>query len=176
MCPVKKSFTVWNRPKSELRQATQHSNAIHNEETTPLARIKWVELQGNPEGARQLTFCELDATLPFEVKRVYWIHALSAGEGRGQHAHRDTQQLLIAMSGRMQIRLSDGVRTDQYLLDSPIRALWIPSGLWRDIVVLDDDAVLLSMASTHFDEADYIRDYDAFQVFADNQRIEKIGN
>ncbi len=126
-------------------------------------------------GARQLTFCELDATMPFEVKRVYWIHALSAGEERGQHAHRDTQQLLIAMCGRIQINLTDGVDTRQYLLDTPTRALWIPSGLWRDIVVLDDQSVLLSMASTHFDETDYIRDYGVFQAFAGDRRIGKIG-
>jgi dTDP-3-amino-3,4,6-trideoxy-alpha-D-glucose transaminase len=162
-------------PKSELQQAMQHSSAIYGEETTPLSRIKWVELRGNPVGARQLTFCELDATMPFEVKRVYWIHALSAGEERGQHAHRNTQQLLIAVSGRILIRLNDGACTHQYLLENPARGLWIPSGLWRDIVVLDDHSVLLSMASTHFDEADYIRDYSVFQVFASDQRIEKIG-
>jgi dTDP-3-amino-3,4,6-trideoxy-alpha-D-glucose transaminase len=156
----------------------QHLRATYNEDgedTTPLLGIKWVEFRGNPVGARQLTFCELDATMPFEVKRVYWIHALSADEERGQHAHRDTQQLLIAMSGRILIRLNDGVRTHQYLLDSPTRGLWIPSGLWRDIAVLDDHSVLLSMASTHFDEADYIRDYGAFQVFAGDRRIEKLG-
>jgi dTDP-3-amino-3,4,6-trideoxy-alpha-D-glucose transaminase len=156
----------------------EYLRAIFNEgdeDTTPLLRIKWVQLRGNPVGARQLTFCELDATMPFAVKRVYWIHALSADEERGQHAHRDTQQLLIAMSGRVLIRLNDGVRTNQYLLDSPTRGLWIPSGLWRDIVVLDDHSVLLSMASTHFDEADYIRDYGAFQIFAGNRRIEKFG-
>ena len=142
---------------------------------SPLLKIKWVELRGNSVNGRQLTFCEMDDRLPFEVKRVYWLHALSAGEERGKHAHRETQQLLISMSGRIVITLDDGIATSKHLLENPTRALWIPSGLWRDLVVLDEQAVLLSMASTHFDEADYIRDYGAFQRFADDQRIKKLG-
>lgn len=133
---------------------------------SPLARIKWLDLPGNPEGVRQLTFLELDARLPFPVKRLYWIHALAPGDFRGHHAHRTTQQLLVAVSGRVRIRFDDGELASDFVLDNPAKALWIPAGLWREFEILDEYAVVLVLASTHFDEGDYIRDYDEYKAYS----------
>ena len=137
-----------------------------NSVAEPLRGVKFLDLPGNPDGARQLTFFELNALAPFPVQRIYWIHSLSAGDLRGQHAHKYTQQLLVAVNGHIQIRLNDGFSTHTYTLDDPSRCLSIPGGLWRDIDILDDHAVLLVLASTHYDEDDYIRDYEVFKAFA----------
>jgi len=133
---------------------------------SPLRNVKQFSLPGNPEGKRQLTFLELGEQAPFPVRRIYWLHTLDHGELRGQHAHRTMQQLLVAVSGRIRIRLDDGFTRCEYLLDDPAQCLWLPPGLWREIDVLEPHAVLLALASTHFDEADYIRDYPAYLEFA----------
>ena len=135
-----------------------------------LQRAALRELPGNPEGDRQITFVELGAdpaqSAPFAVLRVYWIHGLRAGDRRGDHAHREMQQLLVATSGSLRVELDDGQARREFLLDRPTRGLWVPAGLWRRIQVLADGTTLLALASTHFEESDYIRDYDAFVDFA----------
>jgi hypothetical protein len=131
-----------------------------------LAQARLVDLPGNPEGERQLSWLELDAGAPFHVQRVYWLHTLAEGEERGNHAHRSTQQLLVAASGAFLVRLDDGRGTREFLLDDPTRALWLQPGLWRVIHVRAPGSVLLVLASSHFDEADYIRDYDEFLNWA----------
>jgi hypothetical protein len=135
-----------------------------------LAQAALRDLPGNPEGERQITFVELGAdpalSAPFAVQRVYWIHDLRAGERRGEHAHRAMQQLLVATSGRLRVELDDGHARREFILDRPTVGLWVPAGLWRRIDVLADGSTLLALASTHFEEADYIRDYAAFVDFA----------
>jgi mannose-6-phosphate isomerase-like protein (cupin superfamily) len=136
-----------------------------------LAGVRVLELPGNPEGQRQLTFVELEGAAPFPVRRIYWIHTLSEGEWRGQHAHKETQQLLVAVSGRLLIRLDDGTEKRDFVLDSPSRCLWVPAGLWRDIEVLEPNSVLLALASTHFNESDYIRDYAEYLRFSRTREL-----
>jgi hypothetical protein len=133
-----------------------------------LERATFVALPGVDEA--QIAFLELGAdpalSAPFAVQRVYWIHGLRAGDRRGEHAHREMQQLLVATSGRLEVELDDGSARRQFVLDDPARGLWVPAGLWRRIHVLADGSTLLSLASTHYAESDYIRDYDAFLDFA----------
>jgi dTDP-4-dehydrorhamnose 3,5-epimerase-like enzyme len=133
---------------------------------SPLQAVAWLDLPGNPEGPRQLTFIELGDRAPFPVRRAYWIHSVEAGQARGQHAHRATEQLVVAVGGRIRVRLDDGFGVADYLLEDPTRALRIPGGLWREIEILEPHSMMLVLASTHYDEADYIREYDAFRAFA----------
>jgi dTDP-4-dehydrorhamnose 3,5-epimerase-like enzyme len=143
---------------------------MHEDPDSPLRRVAWFDLPGNPGGPRQLTFLELGESAPFAVQRVYWIHSVAAGDQRGQHAHRATEQLAIALNGRIRLRLDDGGTSSTFTLEDPARALRIPPGLWRDIEIVDPHAVMLVLASTHFDEADYIRDYEAFQAWSRGRR------
>ena len=76
------------------------------------------------------------------------------------------QQLLVATSGGLRVELDDGRARRDFLLDRPTLGLWVPAGLWRRIDVLAGGSTLLALASTHFDESDYIRDYDEFLAFA----------
>lgn len=138
---------------------------MQNSRKEPLKLVRMLKLPGNPEEHRQVTFLELDDNAPFAVRRVYWIHSLSAGEVRGNHAHRSMQQLLIAVNGSFRVTLDDGKDNREFTLSSPFQALWVPAGLWRHILTLADQSTLLVLASTHFDEADYIRDYPAFLAY-----------
>ena len=84
------------------------------------------------------------------------------GVRRGFHAHRDLQQVLICVSGSCKIHLDNGRETAEVLLDKPWEGLYISNDMWREMYDFSEGAVLLVLASRHYDEADYIRDYDAF--------------
>jgi hypothetical protein len=132
--------------------------------------VAWLDLQRNPETPHRLTFLELGHDAPFEVRRIYWIHGVEVGERRGHHAHRTTQQIMVALNGSFRIVLDDGNATATYVVDHPARGLWLPAGLWREFEILEEATVVLVLASTAFDESDYIRDYAAFQRFALEER------
>lgn len=102
--------------------------------------------------------------LPFAVKRVYYIFDTTPGTVRGNHAHRELRQVLICVSGACTIvcERPDGTRSE-HLLNWPDRGLLIEGLVWRQMKDFSKDAVLLVLASEHYTEADYIRDYEAFK-------------
>ena len=101
---------------------------------------------------------------PFNIKRVYYIFDTTPGTVRGNHAHRTLRQLLICVSGACTIlcEKSDGTRSE-HRLDWPNRGLIIEGLVWREMKEFSKDAVLLVLASEHYDEADYIRNYNQFK-------------
>lgn len=98
----------------------------------------------------------------FIFKRLYFIYGVTDGTTRGQHAHKDLWQYMIAMNGSFGITLKGGGKTFDFTLSSPQEALLIPPGYWRDLNGFSPDAVCLVAASEEYDEKDYIRDYDEF--------------
>lgn len=107
---------------------------------------------------------------PFDIKRVYWIYGARADEERGHHAHRTLQQLMIAVAGAFEIVISNGIRSETFLLDSPRRGLLLEPGYWRTIRVIGMDSILLVAASAPFSEGDYIRDHDEFLAYRESLR------
>ena len=99
----------------------------------------------------------------FPIARVYYIYGTVPGVERGFHAHRVLKQLAIAVSGSCTMRLDDGRETRNVRLDRPDVGLTIGPMVWREMSDFSDDCVLLVMASAHYDEADYIRDYATFK-------------
>ena len=110
----------------------------------------------------QLIAIEEMKDLPFDIKRVYYIYATLPGVRRGFHAHRNLKQILICVSGSCKIHLDNGTDTAEVLLDSPCEGLYISNDTWREMYDFSEGAVLLVLASEHYDEADYIRDYTKF--------------
>ncbi len=109
-----------------------------------------------------ITIAEQFKNIPFEVKRVYWTYFTPNNIERGNHAHRELKQVIVAVSGIIKFTLEDitGNRT-KYILDSPSKGLYIPSMYWRKIK-FSHNAVLLCLASEYYREDDYIRDYSVF--------------
>ena len=126
----------------------------------------------DPEVSGRIVVLDVAEKLPFEVRRVYWIHGMRAGEARGAHGHRRLVQAMVAISGRVRIEFDDGHERSEYLLDRPDRVLIVPPGLWRDFTALDAGTTLLVLASEPYDEADYIRDYDAFVTYRNAARAQ----
>lgn len=110
----------------------------------------------------QLVAIEAMQDLPFEIKRVYYIYDTLPGVRRGYHAHRCLQQILVCVHGSCKIHLDDGCETAEVLLDKPYEGLYISNDTWREMYDFSEGAVLLVLASEHYDEADYIRDYQQF--------------
>lgn len=120
----------------------------------------------------QLVAIETMKDIPFEVKRVYYIYDTLPGVRRGFHAHRELEQILICVHGSCKIHLDNGTDTAEVLLDKPNEGLYISNDMWREMYDFSDGAVLLVLASRHYDESDYIRNYDAFiQLVKEKQEV-----
>ena len=109
-----------------------------------------------------LTVVQNGETLPFNVKRVYYLYDVPGGEERGSHAHRDLSQLIIAASGSFTVTLDDGKCKRAFFLNRPYQGLYVKSGIWRDLSDFSSGAVCMVLASDVYLKEDYIRDYQEF--------------
>lgn len=109
-----------------------------------------------------LTVVEGERTIPFEIKRTYWTYDVPSGESRGGHAHRQLQQLVVALSGSFDVTLDNGSERETIHLNHPYQGLLIPTMTWRTLEDFSSGAVCLVLASDLYDEEDYIRDYKLF--------------
>ena len=112
-----------------------------------------------------LTVVENEITLPFDVKRVYYLYDVPGGESRGSHAHKALEQLIVAASGSFTVTLDDGKNKKCFFLNRPYMGLYIKPGMWRDLDDFSSGAVAMVLASEVYQAEDYIRDYDAFLAF-----------
>jgi len=117
-----------------------------------------------PDGRGNLSVVEKD-TLPYAIKRVYYLYDVPSNSTRGGHAHKELQQCLIALSGSFIVVVEDGKERKEILLNRPDRGLLIPNGIWRELIEFSAGAVCLSLVSAEYDEADYIREYDEFKKY-----------
>jgi dTDP-4-dehydrorhamnose 3,5-epimerase-like enzyme len=101
-------------------------------------------------------------TIPFEIQRVYYLYDIPTASVRGGHAHKNLQQLLVALSGSFDVVLKDGKSEKIITLNKPNFGLLIPKGIWRELQNFSSGSVCLVLASAVFDEADYIRDFEDF--------------
>lgn len=101
--------------------------------------------------------------MPFEIRRVYYLYDVPGGETRGGHAHKNLQQFIIAMSGSFDVVLDDGYNKKSILLNRAYYGLYIPTMIWRELDNFSSGSVCLVLASEHYDEEDYIRDYDVYK-------------
>ena len=109
-----------------------------------------------------LSFAENFKQIPFEIKRTYWLYDMPGGECRGGHAYRTNAEFIIAMSGSFDVVLDDGKERKVFSLNRSYYGLYVPAGLWREMENFSTNAFALEFGSTHYDEADYIRDYDEY--------------
>jgi dTDP-4-dehydrorhamnose 3,5-epimerase-like enzyme len=111
---------------------------------------------------------ELAKDLPFHPERMFYVHNVPQGEVRGQHAHFKTEQVLICLSGQIEVICNDGREKKSFLLDSPERALHIPEMIWDECVYTLQNSVLLVLSSTSYNPDDYIKNYQKFVELKSN--------
>ncbi len=110
-----------------------------------------------------ISVVENGITVPFDVKRVYYLYDIPGGESRGGHAHKELQQFIVAASGSFDVILDDGRLRRSFTLNRPYQGLLVVPGIWREINNFSSGSVCLVLASTCYDEKDYIRDYKQFK-------------
>lgn len=102
-------------------------------------------------------------TIPFEIKRVYYLFDVPSTAYRGGHAHINQLELLVALSGSFDVKLNDGKEETFVTLNKPDKGLLIEKGMWRELDNFSSGSVCLVLASDVFDEGDYIRDFETFK-------------
>lgn len=105
---------------------------------------------------------EENKDIPFKIKRVYYIVNTPENIDRGFHAHKNLKQIAIALKGSCIFKLDNGTTVEEIILDDPKKGLLIDSIIWREMKKFSKDCVLLVLANEHYDESDYIRDYNDF--------------
>ena len=124
--------------------------------------FRLIELPGFHDERGDLTFIEGTGIVPFPVKRVYWICNVPGDKERAGHAHKQCEQLIVALHGSFRVIVDDGHHRESYLLSSPDDGLLISADFWRSLDSFSSDAVCLVLDSLPYNEEDYIRDYREF--------------
>ena len=109
-----------------------------------------------------LSFFEFQKELSFEIKRIYYIYNFSEQNRRGFHAHKNLKQVMFCPHGRIEVEFNNGKEKEKYLLDSPTKILIVEKGYWREFVSLEEGSILCVGASDIYDEDDYIRNYEEY--------------
>lgn len=130
-----------------------------------MSLTSWVRFPPLGDDRGSLVAIEANKFVPFDIKRVYYIYGTREGVVRGLHAHKALKQVMICITGSCQVKLDNGILTETVLLKSPTQGIYVEGLIWREMSKFSSDCVLLVIASEHYDESDYIRDY---QIFLDS--------
>ncbi|MCF6307102.1 MAG: FdtA/QdtA family cupin domain-containing protein [Flavobacteriaceae bacterium] len=106
-------------------------------------------------------------TIPYKIKRVYYLYDVPSDSFRGGHAHKEQLEFLIALSGSFDVVLDDGNSKKKFTLNKPNKGLLIPINMWRELENFSSGAICLVLSSGEFEEEDYIRDYEEFKSLKD---------
>lgn len=131
----------------------------------PMGVEKMLKFKLGAKGTKEqglLVPLEQGNNLPIEVNRIFYIYNVPESSKRGAHAYKNTQQVLICVSGSIKVTCFDGKHKTEYALNSPDEALYIPPSIWRETYNHSSDAVVLVLSSLEYDENDYIRNYNEF--------------
>lgn len=125
-------------------------------------KIRIIEFPDLGDERGNLVVVEGETGIPFQIKRAFYMYGSDDTVIRGRHANRESQFVLINVSGTSKVRVDDGMEEYVVELNRPRMGLYIPAMLWKDMYDFSADSVLLVLASTHYDGSEYIRDYDDY--------------
>ena len=130
--------------------------------------INWLNFKALEDERGSLIALEAMKSIPFEIKRVYYLFATKEDVTRGLHAHKALKQVMICVTGNCKVTLDDGVKREIISLDSADKGLLVEGLIWREMCDFSSDCVLLVIASELFKESDYIRSYKEFKELVNN--------
>ena len=124
---------------------------------------KIIELPEMGDERGNLVIIEGNRDIPFEIKRVFYMYGTDSKMVRGSHANRKSEFVLVNVAGSTKIKIDDGFSTAVVELNKPRMGIYIPAMLWKDMYDFSDDSVLLVLSSEHYDDSEYIRNYDEYR-------------
>ena len=136
-----------------------------------MEKPKIIELPKFLDARGNLSFAQNNTHIPFEIKRTYWLYDVPGGENRGGHAYKETEEFVIALSGSFDVIVNDGKEKKTFHLNRSYYGLYIPKGMWREMDNFSTNSLALEFASTMYDPADYIRDYNEFLNLKEDGKI-----
>lgn len=122
-----------------------------------------IQLPKIPDYRGNLTYVEGARHIPFRIARAYWIYDVPGDAVRGGHAYHQLEELIVSLSGSFEVRLDDGAAKKVFVMKRSYYGLYVPNGIWRQLGDFSTNAVCVILASRHYEESDYIRDYDQFR-------------
>lgn len=131
-------------------------------------KVQMIKFQTHGDERGALIALEEKRNIPFEVKRVYFMYDTKSGVHRGFHAHKNLKQVLFCPCGSCTVMLDSGKEKKYVRLDNPTEGLLVEACMWREMFDFSPDAVLMVLASDFYKEEDYIRDYDEFVRYIEN--------
>lgn len=163
---TRRTLTIWlvYLDNIELRKCGGVGDVRNRTSMATKPELRKIPLVANALGS--LGILESVDLIPFPIKRVYFIYDVPFGEARGSHAHKTLEQFIVSLSGSFSVKLDSGKSTETFKLESPEFGLYVPQGYWRDLIGFSEHSVCLVLASTTYDEADYIRNYDEFLIWS----------
>lgn len=129
---------------------------------TDINSCRIITLQNRIDERGGLVIAEAEKEIPFVIRRVFYSFNIPDRKSRGAHAHKECHQVLIAPTGCYSVLLDDGVNKKTVIMNDPLKALYVPPGVWASELEFEPTAICLVLASDNYDEADYIRDYDEY--------------
>lgn len=127
-----------------------------------ISKCKIIEFKDFGDERGKLVVVEGAQSIPFDIKRVFYIYGSDATVVRGQHANRESEFVLINVAGTSKVRVTDGVEERVLELNRPMIGVYIPKMIWKDMYDFSEDSVLLVLANTHYDSREYIRNYEDY--------------
>ncbi len=127
-----------------------------------MMKVELIPINTMFDARGNLSVVEGESDLPYIIKRMFYIWGNEACHQRGGHAHKALYQSFICVHGGCRLRICDGFNTQELSLDTPMYQATVAPGLWVDIDSFLPETVLIVLCSEHYDESDYIRDYDEF--------------
>ncbi|WP_260409569.1 FdtA/QdtA family cupin domain-containing protein [Pseudomonas cichorii] len=126
--------------------------------------MKWIDFPALGDERGELVALEIgmEKAIPFDITRVYYIYRTGEGVSRGFHAHHNLKQVAICVSGKCRMVLDNGSEREEIWMDSPTKGLLIDRMVWHEMHDFSEHCILLVLASEHYDESDYIRNYSSF--------------
>lgn len=140
--------------------------------TSSIDQCKIIDFGKHHHPNGNLSVAENRDSVPFDIKRVFYIYDVPGGEERGGHSHKSLQQVIIAISGAFDVLLDDGVNQRNVTLNRPYLGLLVTPGVWSKEHNFSSGSVCLVLASDHYDESDYVRNYDEFKLLTSNKTSE----
>lgn len=125
--------------------------------------VKLITLPKIIDERGNLSFLEGNHHVPFEIMRTYWIYDVPGGEVRGGHSYINNQEVIIALSGSLDVVVDDGVTKKCFSLNRSYYGLYIPNGIWRHMENFSTNSLAFVVASQKYNVDDYQYDYLSFK-------------
>ena len=137
--------------------------------STTIDECRIIDLGKHHGATGNITVVENGKAIDFDINRVFFIYDIPGGATRGAHAHKTLRELIIAASGSFDVYINDGTREQTFHLNRPSQALLLEAGVWEELKNFSSGAVALVLASEHYEPEDYIRNFDDFIEYKQQQ-------